>query len=361
MATTDMTYEPLQLVPEEHGVGEQNKSNGTANGNSTKSTSKFDPTFTQAVINATGPKASPRIRKVFASLITHLHDFARENEITVDEWMAGVEMINEAGRMSDDRRNEGQLVCDVLGLESLVDEITYKLATDAADEPTTTAILGPFWRKDAPRREMGETTVTGIENGDHTFMHGTVTDYLTGKPIEGAELDVWHTAPNGLYEQQDPDQVDMNLRGRFTTGKDGKYNFYCLRPTSYPIPYDGPAGKILQLLDRHPMRPAHIHFIVSERPFDVHKGGCLLMCCIKVSAPGYKPIVTQIFDRRDKHITDDAVFAVKESLIVDFLPRKGDPKADFELPYNFKMATYEEAKTHSLEGTTETSAPEGSS
>ncbi|KAK5146560.1 hypothetical protein LTR04_001025 [Oleoguttula sp. CCFEE 6159] len=355
MATTDMTYEPLQLVPEEHGVGEQNKSNGTANGNSTKSTSKFDPTFTQAVVNATGPKASPRIRKVFASLITHLHDFARENEITVDEWMAGVEMclqrylrapsdnlkINEAGRMSDDRRNEGQLVCDVLGLESLVDEITYKLATDAADEPTTTAILGPFWRKDAPRREMGETTVTGIENGDHTFMHGTVTDYLTGKPIEGAELDVWHTAPNGLYEQQDPDQVDMNLRGRFTTGKDGKYNFYCLRPTSYPIPYDGPAGKILQLLDRHPMRPAHIHFIVS--------------------APGYKPIVTQIFDRRDKHITDDAVFAVKESLIVDFLPRKGDPKADFELPYNFKMATYEEAKTHSLEGTTETSAPEGSS
>jgi catechol 1,2-dioxygenase len=88
-------------------------------------------------------------------------------------------------------------------------------------------------------------------------------DYRTRKPIEGAELDVWHTAPNGLYEQQDPDQPDMNLRGRFTTGKDGKYNFYCLRPTSYPIPYDGPAGKLLQLLDRHPMRPGHIHFIVS--------------------------------------------------------------------------------------------------
>lgn len=171
--------------------------------------------------------------------------------------------MNQAGRMSDDRRNEGQLVCDVLGLESLVDEITYKLATSASDAPTATAILGPFWRKDAPRREMDSSIVFGIENGDHTYMHGRVTDYLTGEPIEGAELDIWHTAPNGLYEQQDPDQVDYNLRGRFTTSKDGKYGFYCLRPTSYPIPYDGPAGKLLQLLDRHPYRPAHIHFIVS--------------------------------------------------------------------------------------------------
>lgn len=235
--------------------------------------------------------------------------------------------------MSDEKRNEGQLVCDILGLESLVDEITYKLATDAADEPTTTAILGPFWRKDAPLRKMGETTVHGIgKEGDHTFMYGSVVDFKTGKPIEGAELDIWHTAPNGLYEQQDPNQVDMNLRGRFITGKDGKYNFYCLRPTSYPIPYDGPAGKLLQMLDRHPMRPAHIHFIIT--------------------APGYKPLITQIFDRRDKHIGNDSVFAVKSSLVVDFLDRRGDDKADFELEYNFKLATYDEAKD-GLEGATE--------
>ncbi|KAJ9637186.1 hypothetical protein H2201_001586 [Coniosporium apollinis] len=308
------------------------------NGDS-KPAPKFDPTFTQNVINATGPKASPRIRQVIGSAIQHLHDWARENELTVDEWMAGVELINEAGRMSDDRRNEGQLVCDVLGLESLVDEITYKLATDASDAPTASAILGPFWRKDAPERAMGDTIVSGIENGDNTWMHGQVTDYLTGKPIEGAVLDIWHTAPNGLYEQQDPDQPDMNLRGRFTTGKDGKYELYCLRPTSYPIPFDGPAGKILQLLDRHPYRPAHIHFIVT--------------------APGYKPIVTQIFDRRDKYITDDAVFAVKESLIVDFEPLKGNPKADFELSYDFRLATYDEAKNNSLAGATEVTTAEG--
>ena len=171
--------------------------------------------------------------------------------------------MNEAGRMSDSKRNEGQLLCDVLGLESLVDEITYKLASTAADEPTATAILGPFYRHDAPKLDMGASIVSGLEGeGDRTWMHGTVTDYRTGEPVEGAVVDVWHTAPNGLYEQQDPGQPEMNLRGRFTTGKDGKYSFYCLRPVPYPIPFDGPAGKVLQALDRHPYRPAHIHFLV---------------------------------------------------------------------------------------------------
>ena len=122
----------------------------------------------------------------------------------------------------------------------------------------------------------------------------------------------------------------MNLRGRFTTGPDGKYNFYCLRPTSYPVPNDGPAGKLLQLLDRHPMRPAHIHFIVS--------------------APGYKPLITQIFDRRDKHIEDDSVFAVKDSLVVDFEPYKNDPKAQFELEYGFRLISFEDAKKHGMGG-----------
>ena len=233
--------------------------------------------------------------------------------------------------MSDDRRNEGQLVCDVLGIESLVDEITYTLASEASNAPTASAILGPFWRKDAPKRAMGDSTVMNeIPDGDHTFMHGNVTDFTTGKPINGAELDVWHTAPNGLYEQQDPNQPDMNLRGRFLTAEDGKYSFYCLRPTSYPIPFDGPAGKILQLLDRHPYRPAHIHFIIS--------------------APGYKPIVTQIFDRRDEYITNDSVFAVKDSLVVDFLPRKGDERAQFELPYDFRLVSYEDAAKHGMAG-----------
>jgi catechol 1,2-dioxygenase len=235
--------------------------------------------------------------------------------------------------MSTNVRNEGQLLGDIIGLESLVDEITYKLVSEADSTPTATAVLGPFWRANAPRLEMGASIVHNIPDGDHTFLHGTVNDYLTGEPIEGAELDVWHTAPNGLYEQQDENQKEYNLRGRFTTGKDGRYSFYCLRPTPYPIPDDGPAGKLLKLLDRHPIRPAHIHFIVS--------------------APRYKPIVTQIFDRRDKYLEDDAVFAVKDSLVVDFLPRKGDSKAQFELAYNFRLATFEDAQKHSRAGTTD--------
>lgn len=181
-------------------------------------------------------------------------------------------------------------------------------------------------------------------------MHGIITDFKTGKPIEGAEIDVWHTAPNGLYSQQDPDQPEYNLRGRFTTGPDGKYDFYCLRPTAYPIPDDGPGGKLLELLDRHPMRPAHIHFIVSIRAWP---HWCSTLTEQQLNAPGYRPIVTQIFDRTDKYCQNDSVFAVKESLIVDFQPLKGNDKAQFELPYDFKMASFEDAQENGVAGSTE--------
>jgi len=253
--------------------------------------------------------------------------------------------------MSDKKRNEGQLLQDILGLESLVDEITYTLANEATDQPTATAvrrcrhspiqnpvltlfqILGPFWRHGAPQRALGDSIIDKDQGGDVTHMHGIVTDFTTGKPIPNVEIDVWHTAPNGLYEQQDPDQPDMNLRGRFYTDAQGRYDFYCLRPTAYPIPKDGPAGQLLDLLDRHPMRPAHIHFIIS--------------------ADGYKPVVTQIFDRTDEHIGNDSVFAVKDSLVVDFKPLEGNPKAKFELPYDFKLASFEDAAKRGMRGATE--------
>ena len=242
--------------------------------------------------------------------------------------------------MSDDKRNETQLLCDIIGLETLVDEITHKLVSEDATAPTPTAVLGPMWRANAPKREMGTSIVHNIPDGDHTYVHGLVKDYRTGEPIEDAVLDVWHAAPNGLYEQQDPNQVDFNLRGRFTTGRDGRYSFYCLRPTSYPIPLDGPAGKLLELLDRQPMRPSHIHFLIT--------------------APNYKSLVTQIFDRTDEHLEDDAVFAVKESLIIDFVPRKNDPEAQFELAYDFRLVAAKEAETHSLTGMAEQSRSNGS-
>ena len=232
--------------------------------------------------------------------------------------------------MSTDRRNETQLLCDVLGLESLVDEITSQLLASSApsDALTPSAILGPFYRHDAPLLPNGASIVRNLTPNlpwyakaleDSAFLHGRVLSASSGAPVAGALVDVWHSAPNGLYEQQDAGQAEMNLRGRFRTDEDGRYALYALRPAPYPIPDDGPAGRLLALLDRHPFRPAHVHFIVS--------------------ADGHRTLTTQVFDSRDKYITDDAVFAVKEELVVDFLPREGDPKARWTLEYNFVLGT----------------------
>ncbi|KAJ2906184.1 putative catechol dioxygenase [Zalerion maritima] len=286
---------------------------------------QYDPEFTERVIRTTGPNANKRLAEVMPSLIRHLHDFAREVNLTVDEWMAGVLLVNEAGRMSDEKRNEGQLVCDVLGLESLVDEITSKLLSTSHAVDTPSAILGPFYRDDPPELKNDQSIVFHIPKGcswekqaeeEYTYMWGKVISAKTGKPIKGAIVDVWHTAPNGLYEQQDPEQQEYNFRGRFRTDEQGRYSFYCLRPVSYPVPHDGPAGKILELLDRQPFRPAHTHMFIR--------------------AEGHKSLVTQVFDGRDPHIEDDAVFAVKDELIVDFKPVEGR-KEKFHLEYDITL------------------------
>jgi len=232
--------------------------------------------------------------------------------------MQGVEMINWAGKMSDEKRNEGQLLCDVIGLESLVDEIAFKLAAETSNAATPSAVLGPFFRHDAPILENESTIVHGVDDGEITYMHGKVLDLVTEKPVAGAWIDVWEASTNGLYEQQDENQVEHNLRGKFKTDENGHYGFYCLKPTPYPVPFDGPSGKLLQLLDRHPFRPAHIHLIVQKE--------------------GYKPLTTQIFDRNDPYLEDDSVFAAKDSLIVDFKPLSGNPKATLELEFQVVIA-----------------------
>ncbi|KAI1376814.1 hydroxyquinol 1,2-dioxygenase [Hypoxylon crocopeplum] len=280
---------------------------------------EYDPHFTERVINATGPKTNPRVRQLMTGLIRHLHDFARENDLTVEEWMRGVQMVNRAGQMSNDRRNEGQLLCDVIGLESLVDEITSKLLVGADYEATKSAILGPFFRNDTPPTENNASIIkTMPPDGEVAFMHGIVRDAATGAPIEGIIIDIWQCSTNGLYEQQDPDQEDFNLRGHFTTDKNGYYGLYCLRPVPYPVPDDGPAGELLNLLDRHPYRPAHIHIMAGNKT--------------------YSPLTTQIFDRKSEYLVNDSVFAVKEDLVVDFKPLKGNPNAKLELEYNIKLS-----------------------
>lgn len=201
---------------------------------------QYDTSFTDSVIAATGPKANPRIRQVIGSLIRHVHDFARENDITVAEWMKGVEFINRCGQMSDDKRNETQLFSDVIGLESLVDEITNKLLVGQDYETTKTAILGPFYRHDTPATEMDTSIIRNMpSDGQVTYMHGIVSDAETGKPLEGITVEIWQCSTNGLYEQQDHEQEEFNLRGKFTTDKNGYYGLYCLRPVPYPVPFDG--------------------------------------------------------------------------------------------------------------------------
>ena len=243
---------------------------------------KFDPKFTQHVIDTMGPKTSPRTREIFGSLIKHLHDFAREVELTTDEWLEGVKFVNSIGQISTKQRNEAHRMSDILGLESyglnllqkrrrmlltcsrLVVEINNHHAVQSDNLPTSSAILGPFWSPNAPFRENGDSIIMSPHEGQISIMHGQVTDVVTQKPIANAVVDIWQASSNGKYDFQDPDnQVDNNLRGKFRTDENGYYHYYCLRPTAYSLPTDGPAGQIFKILDRHPMRPAHIHLMVS--------------------------------------------------------------------------------------------------
>lgn len=233
--------------------------------------------------------------------------------------------------MSDDSRNETQLLCSVLGLETLVDAITSRenQSADAASNPsyvynlppTPSNILGPFYRFNAPLLPAA-SSIVAPQNRDAyiestTFFSGRVLSTL-GEPIAGATLDVWHAAPNGMYEQQDEHQPDMDLRGRFMTDPNGVFSLFCLRPVPYPIPDDGPVGSLLACLDRHPFRPAHIHVIVS--------------------APGHRTLTTQLYDSQDPWLSDDTVFAVKPELVVEFMPLEGAPDAVWKVKFDFVLA-----------------------
>ncbi|KAE8442327.1 hypothetical protein EG329_003460 [Mollisiaceae sp. DMI_Dod_QoI] len=280
---------------------------------------RFDPNFTKHVIDTIGPNCTPRNREVLGALMRHVHDFAREVELTIDEWMMGVTFLNSVGQASTPIRNEGHRISDVIGLESLVDEIAHKLVTDGAD-PTSSSILGPFWSPNAPFRENGGSIIIDpAPAGKPALMHGKVTDLLTGKGIPGAVVDIWQASANGKYDFQDPDnQSPNNLRGKFKCDENGEYHFYCLKPTAYSLPTDGPAGVLLRLLDRHPMRPAHIHLMIT--------------------ADNYRGCTTQIYPNDDPYLSTDTVFAVKDDLVVDFKPRKDDPKAGLDLEYNVILA-----------------------
>ena len=254
--------------------------------------------LTAEVVARLEATSDPRLREIMQALVRHLHAFAREIQLTDDEWLAGIRFLTETGHKCDEVRQEFILLSDTLGLSSLVDVINHAHTESPATEPT---ILGPFYVPESPWRDNGDSIVEFDDGGESTVVHGVVRDE-DGAPIEGAVVDVWQNAATGFYAVQQPDvQPPTNLRGRFRTGPDGRYEFRTVRPVPYPIPNDGPVGRLLRDTGRHEWRAAHIH--------------------MKVSAEGFESLTTHVFDRASDYLDSDTVFGVKESLIADFVPR----------------------------------------
>lgn len=239
--------------------------------------------------------ADPRLQELLVGLTRHLHAFVREVELTEAEWMAAIRFLTAVGQISDEQRQEFILLSDVLGVSILVDAINHRKLAGA----TESTVFGPFWVVGAPELPHGASIARGEEavSGELTVVRGRVLGE-EGRPIEGATLDIWQASPAGLYDVQDPSQPEMNLRGLFRSGADGGFWFKTVKPAPYPIPEDGPVGDLLRATGRHPMRPAHIHFMVR--------------------APGYQTLITHIFVEGDPYLESDAVFGVKDSLIFDF-------------------------------------------
>ncbi len=246
-------------------------------------------TITDAFVAYCEKTTSPRLKFVLSKLAAHLHGFAREVGLTHEEWQAAMALLDRAGQISSPERSEFILFSDVLGLTSLVDMI------NSGNGRTEYSNLGPFYIAGARWLEPGGDVI-GDNEGDHVAFHGRILDAASGKPVPGAVLDVWQTASNGLYSNQDPRQPEGNLRFRMKTDANGGYAFTTVRPAPYTVPEDGPVGDLLRATGRRPWRPAHFHFLIS--------------------ADGRRALVTEIFPADDPYIDEDPVFGVRKQLVV---------------------------------------------
>lgn len=254
----------------------------------------------------------PRLREIMLSLVRHLHAFVTEVSLTEAEWFQAIGILTEAGRLCSDKRQEFILFSDTLGVSMVVDLLNHR-KPDGATEST---VFGPFHRQGAPEMPRGGNIAHLDQEGAPTLVGGRVLD-LDGRPIAGALLDVWQAQTSGLYDSQDPNLDELHMRGKFRTDAAGRFLLRTVLPVHYPIPSDGPVGAMLRATGRHPWRPAHIHFVVS--------------------AAGYEPVTTHIFDRSDEYLASDAVFAVKDSLICDFIrhetPDREAARLGIDRPY----------------------------
>jgi protocatechuate 3,4-dioxygenase beta subunit len=258
---------------------------------------------TPKVLDAYKTIEDPRTREIVAALIKHLHAFIREVRLTEEEFEKAVQYIAKLGQLTNEKHNEVVLMAGSLGVSSLVCLLNNG---NKGQTETTANLLGPFWRMNSPRTESGASIVRSPTPGPAIFVNCTLKD-TSGKPIAGAEVDVWHSSPEGFYEQQDPKQAPMNLRGKFMTDAQGHFGFRSVKPAGYPIPIDGPVGDLVRAGKRHNFRPAHLHFLIFKE--------------------GFKTLISQIYVNDDDRLETDVQFGVTKALIGNYIRHDGPAPA----------------------------------
>jgi catechol 1,2-dioxygenase len=259
---------------------------------------------TRAVLGEMHRTPDARTKEILSALVKHLHAFVREVNLTEKEFQAAVAYINAIGKATTPSHNEAMLLAGALGVSNLVCLLNNRSQTQANN-------LGPFWREGAPRLTNGASLLQAPTPGSKLVFSGLVLNEKK-EPVAGAEVDVWHSSTVGLYENQDPSQPEMNLRGVFVTDAQGRFSFASVKPAGYPVPNDGPAGALLKAQKRHNMRPAHLHFLVYK--------------------PGYKTIASQVYVQDDPYLETDSQFGVTKALIGNY---KKESDSSYSLEFTF--------------------------
>jgi hydroxyquinol 1,2-dioxygenase len=273
-----------------------------------------DKSVTDAVIEQMAATPDPRLRQIMASLVRHMHDFARDVNLTPEEWLKAIGFLTKVGQTCTPARQEFILLSDVLGLSALVNLLHDKSATE---QGTESSLLGPFYQQNAPSYALGDSIATKSD-GPQLLLYGRVTD-RRGIPLPHASMQVWQTDATGEYDMQKYGGEVMDMRGNFHCDAQGRFHFRTVKPLGYSIPMDGPVGALVGAQRRHGCRPAHIHFLIG--------------------APGYRELVTAIYLAEDEHIDSDTVFGVSNALITS--PRDNDPEAPLKgipaIRYDFRL------------------------
>jgi catechol 1,2-dioxygenase len=256
---------------------------------------------TEAVLTELARAPDGRFREIMRAAVRHLHDFVREARLTESEFQQICAVVSKLGQASNESHNEVVLAAGSLGVSMLVCLLNNG---DRGRTETTANLLGPFWRSNAPRTENGGSIVRSPMPGTPIFVNAWVRD-RNGSPVAGADVDVWHSSNEGFYENQDPEQADMNLRGRFVTDADGHIAFRSIKPAGYPIPVGGPVGALLRAQGRHNLRPAHIHFMICKA--------------------GFKTQFAQVYSDDDPHLETDVQFGVTRASIGRYVLHEGEP------------------------------------